>query len=179
MDYSSRQRFDEISKLRFDGNLAGAIELCQNAISAYPNDNFFYKVLGDLLFQEKNYVDASRAYIEQLKRLSEKPEHFKAFARFYRQFNAEAPDDFCIQFHKEIINAIDKGEIAPNIQQLLVETFGDAFIVDDDLKSILLTLSAFSWPRYGQPGHRPTGVCRTAASPERSILPAERGRSAA
>ena len=138
MDYSSRQRFDEISKLRFDGNLAGAIELCQNAISAYPNDNFFYKVLGDLLFQEKNYADASRAYIEQLKRLSEKPEHFKAFARFYRQFNAEAPDDFCIQFHKEIINAIDKGEIAPNIQQLLVETFGDAFIVDDDLKSILL-----------------------------------------
>lgn len=138
MDYSSRQRFDEISKLRFDGNLAGAIELCQNAISVYPNDNFFYKVLGDLLFQEKNYADASRAYIEQLKRLSEKPEHFKAFARFYRQFNAEAPDDFCIQFHKEIINAIDKGEIAPNIQQLLVETFGDAFIVDDDLKSILL-----------------------------------------
>ena len=42
MDYSSRQRFDEISKLRFDGNLAGAIELCQNAISAYPNDNCRY-----------------------------------------------------------------------------------------------------------------------------------------
>lgn len=138
MDYSSRQRFDEISKLRFDGDLAGAIELCRNAISAYPNDNFFYKVLGDLLFQEKNYADALHAYIEQLKRLSEKPEHFKAFARFYKQFNAEAPNDFCIQFRREIINAIDNGEVASNIQQLLIEAFGDAFVVDDSLKSILL-----------------------------------------
>lgn len=37
MDYSSRQRFDEISKLRFDGNLAGAIELCQNAIHNFAS----------------------------------------------------------------------------------------------------------------------------------------------
>ena len=38
MDYSSRQRFDEISKLRFDGNVSAAIELCHDAISAYPDD---------------------------------------------------------------------------------------------------------------------------------------------
>lgn len=90
MDYSSRQRFDEISKLRFDGNLSVAIERCHDAISAYPEDNFFYKVLGDLCFQEKNYVAAHQAYLEHLKRLSKMPEHFKAFARFYRQFTSEA-----------------------------------------------------------------------------------------
>lgn len=53
MSYLSRQRFDEISKLRFDGNLSVAIERCHDAISVYPEDNFFYKVLGDLYFQEK------------------------------------------------------------------------------------------------------------------------------
>ena len=103
MNYSSRQRFDEISKLRFDGNLSVAIERCRDAISAYPEDNFFYKVLGDLYFQEKNYVTASQAYLEHLKRLSKKPEHFKAFARFYRQFTSEASEDLCVHFREEII----------------------------------------------------------------------------
>lgn len=137
MDYSSRQCFDEISKLRFDGNLSAAIERCLDAISAYPEDNFFYKVLGDLFFQEKQYVAASQAYLGQLKRLSKKPEHFKAFARFYRKLAFEASADTCVQFREEIIKAIENREIAPNVHQLLVETFGDEFVVDDDLKTIL------------------------------------------
>ena len=136
MNYSSRQRFDEISKLRFDGNLSVAIERCHDAISAYPEDNFFYKVLGDLYFQEKNYVTASQAYLEHLKRLSKKPEHFKAFARFYRQFTSEASEDLCVHFREEIIKAIEDGEIASNIHQLLMETFGDVFVIDDHLKTI-------------------------------------------
>lgn len=136
MNYSSRQRFDEISKLRFDGNLSVAIERCRDAISAYPEDNFFYKVLGDLYFQEKNYVTASQAYLEHLKRLSKKPEHFKAFARFYRQFTAEASEDLCVHFREEIIKAIEDGEVASNIHQLLMETFGDEFVIDDHLKTI-------------------------------------------
>ena len=111
MDYSSKRCFDEISKLRFDGNLTAAIELCLNAISKYPEDNFFYKVLGDLYFQEKNYLSASQAYLEQLKRLSTKPEHFKAFARFYRQFQSEAPQDLCEQFRQGILYCIKSGEI--------------------------------------------------------------------
>lgn len=137
MDYSSRQCFEEISKLRFDGNLSAAIERCLDAISAYPEDNFFYKVLGDLFFQEKQYVDASQAYLEQLKRLSKKPEHFKAFARFYKKLSSEASVDLCVQFREKIIKAIENREIAPNIHQLLVETFGDEFVIDNDLKIIL------------------------------------------
>lgn len=138
MSYSSRQRFDEISKLRFDGNTSAAIELCHDAISAYPDDNFFYKVLGDLLFQEEDYAAASQAYIEQLKRLSNRPEHFKAFARFYRQFSSVAPEELCIQFRDKIIRAIENNEISPNIHQLLIERLGDEFVVDDNLRSILL-----------------------------------------
>ncbi len=137
MSYLSRQRFDEISKLRFDGNLSVAIERCHDAISVYPEDNFFYKVLGDLYFQEKNYVAASQAYLEHLKRLSKKPEHFKAFARFYKQFTSEAPGDLRVHFREEIIKAIEDGEIAPGIHQLLMETFGDAFVIDNHLKTIL------------------------------------------
>lgn len=137
MNYLSRQRFDEISKLRFDGNLSAAIERCHDAISAYPEDNFFYKVLGDLYFQEKDYVAAPQAYLEHLKRLSKKPEHFKAFARFYKQFTSEAPGDLCVHFRAKITKAIEDGEIAPGIHQLLMETFGDAFVIDDHFKTIL------------------------------------------
>lgn len=137
MFFSSKQCFHEISRLKFDGNLSAAIERCHDAISVYSEDNFFYKVLGDLYFQEKNYAEASQAYLEHLKHLSEKPEHFKAFARFYRQFNSEAAADLCALFHKKIIRAIKNKEIAPDIHQLLVETFGDIFVIDDDLKTIL------------------------------------------
>ena len=137
MDYSSRQYFDEISRLRFEGNLSVAIERCHDAISAYPEINFFYKVLGDLYFQEKNYVAAPQAYLEHLKRLSKKPEHFKAFARFYRQFTSEASESLCVHFREEITKAIQNREIAPNIHQLLMETFGDVFVTDDYLKTIL------------------------------------------
>lgn len=134
---SSRQCFEEISKLRFNGDLSGAIERCQEAILSYPEDNFFYKVLGDLFFQKKDFTAATQAYIEQLKRLSRKPEHFKAFARFYRQLANSAPENAFIQFQKNIVDAIEKGEIAPNIQRLLVEAFGECFIVDTTLKAIL------------------------------------------
>ena len=137
MYYSSRQFFDEINKLRFDGNLSLAIERCHDAISAYSEDNFFYKVLGDLYFQGKNYTAAFSAYLEHLKRLSSKPEHFKAFARFYRQLTQEASEDICVQFRKEIIKAIKNGEVADNIHQLLIEKFGDVFVIDNDLKTIL------------------------------------------
>lgn len=134
---SSGQYFDEISKLRFEGNLSEAIQRCHDAITANPGGNFYYKVLGDLLFQEKDYAAASQAYVEQLKRLSKRPEHFRAFARFYRQFNEEAPEDLRSRFCEQIIKAIENGEVAPNIQQLLVETFGDIFVVDATLKDIL------------------------------------------
>lgn len=136
MVFSSKQCFNEISKLRFDGNLSAAIERCYDAISVYSEDNFFYKVLGDLYFQEKNYTAASQAYLEHLKRLSKKPEHFKAFARFYKQFTSEAPEDLCVHFREKITKAIEDGEIAPGIHQLLMETFGDVFVIDDHLKTI-------------------------------------------
>lgn len=138
MEYLSRHYFDEISRARFAGNLPEAIALCQDAISAYPDNNFFYKVLGDLYFQEKEYVAASLAYIGQLKCLSKKAEHFKAFARFYRQFSAEAPEELFLRFRDEIVRAIENGEIESNIQQCLIETFGDAFIVDNELKAIIV-----------------------------------------
>lgn len=138
MGYALSQCLDEINKLRFEGNLSEAIERCYDAISACPSNNFYYKVLGDLLFQEKNYAAAAQAYLEQLKRLSRRPEHFKAFARFYRLFAIEAPGELCAQFCESIIKAIENDEIAPNIHQLLVDSFGDVFVVDHDLKAILL-----------------------------------------
>lgn len=138
MFYSSKEYFDEISKLRFEGKLSEAINLCNNAISVYSTSNFLYKILGDLYFQEKNYTSAFQAYLMHLKLLSKKPEHFKAFARFYRLFNQEAPKDLCDKFRKEIIKAIENKEIAHNIHELLATTFGDEFIINLDLKQILL-----------------------------------------
>lgn len=134
MDYIQQKQYsDEISRLRYSGDINEAIKKCHEATTMFPESNFFYKILGDLYVQENNYHDAAKAYLEQLKRLSTRPEQFRTFARFYKLIKAKMPSDFLDQYNSAILDAIKKGEIAQNIYKLLIENFGQTFITDDRL----------------------------------------------
>lgn len=134
MDYIHQKQYsDEISRLRYDGNINEAINKCHEATTAFPESNFFYKILGDLYVQGNDYHNAAKAYLEQLKHLSEKPEQFKTFARFYKLIKTKMPSDFLNQYNSAILDAVRNGEIAQNIYKLLIENFGQAFIMDDRL----------------------------------------------
>ena len=74
---------DKISALRQSGNLSMAITECKDAIEAYPQENFFHKILGDIYLQSANIEEACDEYIENLKLMTDKPYLFKNFKRFF------------------------------------------------------------------------------------------------
>lgn len=87
--------------------------------------------------QKENYSDAAEAYLCQLKRLSGRPEHFRGFARFYRNLSSNISADCLIEYQNKIIDAIKKGEIAQDIQRQLIENFGETFITDEEISKVL------------------------------------------
>ena len=81
---------DHIRELRYNGFIEDAIQMCNEAINAFPEDNFFYKLQGDLHGQKGDYVTAAQYYLEQLKRLGGRPGQVKGFARFYKRCHRKA-----------------------------------------------------------------------------------------
>lgn len=137
MELTSRKQYsDEISRLRYDGDFFKAIDLCLEATDRFPENNFFYKILGDLYIQVDNYDEASLAYLEQLKRLAERPDQFKTFARFYKLFATKVSAERLSQYQNSILQAVRRGEVAQNIHELLIKNFGKVFVMDRKLLDI-------------------------------------------
>jgi len=112
----------EISDLRFNKKIESAIERCEFAIKEYPNNNLFYKLLGDLSIQNGNWKVAKTAYINQLKCLGNNTEYFKHFVRFYYRFQKCVPDSEFKAFKSELINLKNAGVLSENIQKELVSS---------------------------------------------------------
>ena len=81
---------DKISALRQSENLSMAITECKDAIEAYPQENFFHKILGDIYLQSANIEEACDEYIENLKLMTDKPYLFKNFRRFFHSLERVA-----------------------------------------------------------------------------------------
>lgn len=125
-----------IREFRYDGNIDQAIRVCDDAIARYPNNNFFYKLLGDMYVQKGDYGKASGYYLEQLRRLGNKPEQFRSFARFYKLFSECANDDEVRKYRKELQTAIEKHEIPSDISGKLASLMGEEFLEDPELKEL-------------------------------------------
>lgn len=134
MDLNIEKQYSEkISNLRYNGEIDEAIKVCLEATKNFQQNNFFYKLLGDLYAQKNNYVDAANAYFEQLKRLGTKPDQFKTFARFYKTLTTKVTPEFLIDYQNRISQAIQNGEIPKNIHSCLIESFGAPFIFDKEI----------------------------------------------
>ena len=131
-DYSS-----EISTLRASGKLDDAINKCHEAISDFPDDNFFYKILGDICAQAGRWEEASAAYLENIKRLEKRPKHFRTFIRFYQLFEKKAPEDLVLNYNKCIKEAIDQGQIPAIIADYVTSFLGERLTLDQELLSFL------------------------------------------
>jgi len=133
-EYIMQKEYSEtISALRYSGDIKSAIAKCIEAIEHFPDNNFFYKILGDLYVQIDNFEKASKAYLEQLKRLHTRPDQFKIFARFYRYLENKTSEDFVREFRSTIAASIRSGDIAPGIAKQLSLFFGKEFITDPEI----------------------------------------------
>ena len=92
----------EILHLRKNGKIDKAIEICTKAVSDFPQDNFYCKILGDLHFQCGNYREASEAYLLNLQRMKGSPKLFRAFQRFYQKLQRQVTEEFILEYKERI-----------------------------------------------------------------------------
>lgn len=139
--YAERKKYSEqISKLRYDGQLSQAIACCGEAIEKYPENDFFYKILGDLYAQTEDYENAEICYLEQLKRLGKKPEQFKNFARFYMLLERKISVEDLQKYRQKIFELVEQKVLSEEIVDQLNVFLGREFIVDSNLDKILRDL---------------------------------------
>ncbi len=131
-----REYSNTISALRYSGNVESAISKCIEAIDEFPDNNFFYKILGDLYVQIDNFEKASDAYLEQLKHLHTRPDQFKVFARFYRYLENKTSEGFLKAFRSNIAESIRSGDISPSIEKQLFLFFGEEFTTDPKIMEL-------------------------------------------
>lgn len=113
-----------IWKLRNDGEIDRAIDTCREASERFPDNNFFYKLQGDLHVQKGEYEKAFPCYLEQLKRLEGKAKECKSFVRFYRRLKDNADDQELSKYRGKVLDAIRRNEISDDISELLVGFLG-------------------------------------------------------
>lgn len=75
----------KISGMRRAGELEKAVNACDEAIALYRENNFFYKIKGDILYEMKEYEKAMDCYMEYLEKIKKNPEFFTNFSRFFEK----------------------------------------------------------------------------------------------
>ena len=128
---------NEISRLRYRGKINDAIKKCDEAILYFPNNNFFYKLLGDLYVQKGDFENAGVAYIHQLKLIEDVPEQFKNFARFYQLLEKNVSEDKVIKYQNLIKDLVRKGEIPRIIEKKLATLFISDVFLDKELRELM------------------------------------------
>ena len=124
--------------MRRNGELLLAIEKCTEAIKSFPENNFFHKVLGDIYFQNGNLEEGCNEYIENLKYITNKPELFKTFAKFYRTFEKKASANQIETFKHKIKQSIYENCFSEEITDSLISFLGNEVIVDQKLIDFLV-----------------------------------------
>lgn len=127
----------EISDLRSAGELDLALEKCKEASAAFPEDNFFYKIAGDIYLQRGDLEEAADAYLENLKTLKNQNGRFHTFVKFFRVFRKRAPETLVLAYKQKIREAIVKGEIEDDVVEWLVSFLGNDVITDKSLINFL------------------------------------------
>lgn len=82
-----KQYSENIFQLRMKGRIYDAIDLCNEAIDSFGQNNFFYKIKGDLLFTIEKYYEAINCYLDYLVCIRDNPEYFTNFSRFFMKIS--------------------------------------------------------------------------------------------
>lgn len=84
---------EHIALLRSNGDIDQALTLCDEANEKFQENNFFYKIKGDLLLTRKEYSQAMNSYLKFLEYIKGQPELFTNFSRFFAKLLKETNVD--------------------------------------------------------------------------------------
>ncbi len=127
---------EEIQRLRYAGKLDEAIEKCKEAIATFPEDNFFYRILGDIYLQNNETQLAADAYFDNLKKL-QSADLFKSFVRTYRRLQKNASAELILEFQLRIKNEIDAHTFPKEIEEELIAFFGGDLLSNNEVLDVL------------------------------------------
>lgn len=88
ISFNEREYALKISEMRYAGNFEKAVNICDEAIKLYEDNNFFYKIKGDILFKMKDYDKAVDVYMDYLEKIKNNPEFFTNFSRFIEKVDS-------------------------------------------------------------------------------------------
>lgn len=116
---------NRISDLRNSGNVQEAIKVAIEAIDVFPNSYFFPKVGGDLFFQIGDYPNASKLYLQFLKRTPPNQKLFNDFAKRYYRLKRSWSRNYIATYARTILNDINKGGFSYNTAVRATELIKD------------------------------------------------------
>ena len=77
-----KQIANQIKILRGNDRLNEAIYICKQATNQFPDENFFFKILGDLQYECSMYEESFYSYIKFVLRIREKTNLITNLFRF-------------------------------------------------------------------------------------------------
>lgn len=124
MKPDSRQKIAEnIRQYRSAENLEFAVREADRGIAGYPESNFFYKIKGDLLVEQGEYLKAAESYLLFLERLTNHPEYFKNFIKFWDKFSKNATEDEKEDIYNKLISNFNQQKYSFAIMNGLIQFF--------------------------------------------------------
>ncbi|RLC14275.1 MAG: hypothetical protein DRI57_14710, partial [Deltaproteobacteria bacterium] len=111
--------FEEIQrtiwKLRIEGDLDRAVELCTEASENNRENYFFPKITGDLYAQKEAFDLASDYYISFLTKIRKNHKLFNDFAKRYHWLRRIWPQEKISEFAYRLSDEFQKGNISTYI----------------------------------------------------------------
>ncbi len=122
----------QIKLLRISGNLEKAIDICEQATQQYPDENFFFKILGDLQYECSMYEESFYSYIQFVLCIGEKTNLITNLFRFINKLRTnesfQRRDEFLCN---HLIEILDNDAITVESRVKLVEFISDTFTFSD------------------------------------------------
>lgn len=118
----------QIKLLRISGNLEKAIDICEQATQQYPDEKFFFKILGDLQYECSMYEESFYSYIQFVLCIGEKTNLITNLFRFINKLRTnesfQRRDEFLCN---HLIEILDNDAITVESRVKLVEFISDTF----------------------------------------------------
>lgn len=143
---------DQIKEYRQVGDLKAAIETCLLATKEYPDEGFFFMILGDLYFQDQVYDQATKAYIVYLTKISSALNVNNFLKRYARLKTVLEPQNI-IQLHQQVISICEEPENASKffgkVEEVIKYDYESAHL-EDDINNIeaILNKKNFSFQEF-------------------------------
>lgn len=130
--YEQKKIANQIKILRGNDRLNEAIYICQQATKQYPDENFFFKILGDLQYECSMYEESFYSYIKFVLRIREKTNLITNLFRFINKLRRnecfQGKDAF---FCSHLIEILDNDSVTAESRVKLVEFMSETFIFPD------------------------------------------------